>query len=240
LAVLIGVIATVAHAQPVRSQATSTVSLAGSGSEKTLEIHNVTFHATEKLLLRQTVTSKHILGDKGQESNLAVEAWKLGIDPKQKPLYTIAVEGTGGRTVDGVFYVAERGLEEVEWWSVYGLQNGEHLFDTHVPLASFESGYYGFEVPEGEQGNLIGTVVYATGQHVKRRVALTCDDPKQAALLRSYWDTTRTLSVRDEKPARALKLVFQPGSVTVAIPIAAGDLDIAHAQMPKNLHLKAK
>lgn len=210
------------------------MSLTGSGNERALEIQNVTWQATDQFLSRQTVVSRHIVGDKGQESNVTVEAWKLGVDPKQKPLYTIKAEGTGGRIVDGCLYVVDRGLEEVEWWSIYRLDNGQHLFDTHVPPVSYESRYYGLEIPEGEQGKTIGFLTYSTDQQVKRRVVLLHDDAKQAALLRSYWDTQRTLTYSDHQ----VKITFQPSGVIVTIPVARDDLDVAHARIPAGMHVR--
>ena len=39
--------------------------------------------------------------------------------------------------LDGEVLQISRGLEEVEWWSIYKLANGEHLFDTYTPLLKF-------------------------------------------------------------------------------------------------------
>jgi hypothetical protein len=240
LLIVLASLAWTAPAQTFRAQSTSSASLTGSGQEKTLEIHNVKYEATERMLLRETVTSKHILGDKGQESNLTLEAWNLGTDPKLKPLYTVKVPGTGGHTVDGALFVVDRGLEEIEWWSVYRLENGQHLFDTHVPLVSLNMRYAGFEVPEGEQGKTIGWFSYGTDRRPTRQLLLTSDDPKQAAALRSYWDTARTLTAGDERPARGLRLSFQPGNLVVTIPLTGDELDVTHAQLPKGLHLTRK
>jgi hypothetical protein len=256
-----------APAQTLRAQSASTISFTGAGSEKMLEIHNVTYEMTgdsvpgrprgERLMLRQIAVSKQIVGDKGQEADVTLEAWPLGIDPKQKPLYTIKASGTGGRTVGGALFVADRGLEEVEWWSVYRLGTGQHLFDTYVPLVRFsiskesmDMRYVGVEVPPDDahdprlrKPDVVAVITYASEQRVKRELILTCDDPKQAALLRSYWDTTRTMTVSGEKPPRALKMVFeandgpQPASRVLTIPIASDDLDFAHAQLPAHLHL---
>src|SRR5579863_9773286 len=116
---------------PLQAESGSTVSLTAKGDEQTLEIHNVTYEVTsdfvpgrpqgQRLLLRQTTCSKQVLGDKGEEATTMLEAWPLGGDVEQKPIYTVNVSGTGGRTLNGALFIADRGLEEVEWWSVYRL-----------------------------------------------------------------------------------------------------------------------
>src|SRR4051794_15214889 len=100
---------------PVQSQSASSVSLSSKGDAQTLEIRNSTYEVawgpvpgrprTEKLLLRKTDASKQVIGDMGQDSTTTLEAWPLGVDLKQKPLYSVKVSGTGGRTVDGALYV---------------------------------------------------------------------------------------------------------------------------------------
>src|SRR5580698_778483 len=87
--------------------------------EKTVEITNVTYEVTNyDVVLRTTTHSKHVVGDIGMEASTTVEAWKLGTDLKQKPLYSVTVEGSESRTVDSGLFTVSRGLEEVEWWSV--------------------------------------------------------------------------------------------------------------------------
>jgi hypothetical protein len=251
----------------MRAQSASTVSLTSPGNEQALEITNVAYEVTsdsvpgrssgERLLLRKTTWSKRILGDKGQEATATFEAWPLGVELKQKPLYTVKVSGVGGETVDGALIVADRGLEEVEWWSVYRLGNGQHLFDTYVPLVSFsisaevvESRYVGLEVPPDDAADarlkrpdVVAVITYSSQERVKREVLLTCDDPKRAPELRSYWDTARKVSVPDDVPPRAVKIAFRanspspPSPLSLSIPILNDDLDIAHAQLPAHLHL---
>ena len=146
-----------------------------------------------------------------------------------------------------------RGLEETEWWSVYKLGSGQHLFDTYVPLLSFSisretvtTRYVGLEVPPDDtkdarlkQPNVVGVLIYASEDRLIREALVACDDPKRAQLLRSYADTTRTLSYVDG----ALKLSFSqnypspPNPVDLRIPLHHDDLDLKHAQLPPRMHV---
>jgi hypothetical protein len=264
-------LAGLAHAQqrpPIHAASPSTIdfSSAADGSE-TVEIRNISHEVTgtqipgrppsESLLLRKTTHSKQVLGDIGKEATVTLEAWRLGEDPRQKPLYTLTVTGEDARTIDNALLVVSRGLEETEWWSVYKLGSGQHLFDTYVPLLSFSisretvtTRYVGLEVPPDDtpadnnaarlkQPNVVGVLTYASEDRLIREALVTCDDPKQAQLLRSYADTTRTLSYIDG----ALKLSFSqnypspPNPVDLRIPLHHDDLDLKHAQMPPHMHL---
>lgn len=257
------------HSKAMRAQSSSTVSLSAKEDEQTLEINNVSYAVIgdsvpslpsgERILLRKTTFSKQVLGDIGQQATTTLEAWPLGVDLKRKPLYTIQVEGTGGQTVDNALFVADRGLEEVDWWSVYRLGTGQHLFDTYVPLVTFsisrevmESRYVGLEVPPDnvsdarlKRPDVVAVITYASEERVKREVLLTCDDARQAIELRSYADTTRTVSVADLTPPHVLKIAFQandplpPAPIDIIIPLAGDDLDIARAKLPPHLHLTA-
>ena len=243
----------------LRAQSASTVSLTSKGDEQTLEITNVAYEVSSRLLLRKTTSSTQVLGDKGQEAATTFEAWPLGVDLQQKPLYAVKVTGTGGETVDGALIVAARGLEEVEWWSVYRLGTGQHLFDTYVPLVGFsisatevDSRYIGLEVPPDDvadvrlkRAEVVGVVTYSSEEQVRSEALLTCDNPDQAAELRSYVDTTRKMSVSDEAPPRALRINFRANApstiapLNVSIPLVNDGLDITHAQLPAHLHLTA-
>ncbi len=227
--------------------------------EKTVEITNVTYEVTNyDVVLRTTTHSKHVVGDIGTEASTTVEAWKLGTDLKQKPLYAVTAEGTESRTVEGELFVISRGLEEVEWWSVYKLSTGTHLFDTYVPLVKFLFGresvtnrYVGLQVPPDDikdarlkEPHVVAVVSYASEAKVIREALITCDDPKQAALLRSYADTTRTLTGSGQK-SHSLRVSFSqnypspPATIAVVIPLIGDDLDIAHAQLPPRMHVAA-
>lgn len=261
-------LAPLAYAQPrppIHTESPSTFDLrfAADGSES-VEIRNSSHEVTgtqvpgrpagERLLLRKTTHSKQFLGDIGVEATVTLEAWRLGADPRQKPLYTLTVAGTDGRSLDNALFIVSRGLEETQWWSVYKLGSGEHLFDTYVPLVSFSisretvtTRYAGLEVPGDDtsdarlkQPNVVGRLSYASEDRIVRAAVVTCDDPKQAALLRSYADATRVLSFSDG----TLRVTFSQNypspanTVEVRIPVRRDDLDLTHAQLPPRLHLK--
>ncbi len=150
--------------KPFQAQAASTVSYTTKGDEKTVEIHNVAFEVTseqvpgrppkERLLLRKTFVAKQIEGDEGEDATTTIEAWPLGTDLKTKPIYSLTLTGREGQTVDNALWVASRGTEEQDWWSVYKLGNAQHLFETYVPLLKFSISldiqkvrYVGLEVP---------------------------------------------------------------------------------------------
>ena len=103
------------------------------GDEKTIEITNVNYQFTAaNLVLRMTTHSKEVIGDIGKQATTTTEAWKLGVDLKTKPIYAVTVRVGEVRIVDENLFVVSRGLEEVDWWSVYRVANGAHLFDTYV------------------------------------------------------------------------------------------------------------
>jgi hypothetical protein len=196
-----------------------------------------------------------VLGDIGVEATVTLEAWRLGGDLRQKPLYTLTATGDDGRAIDNALFVVSRGLEETEWWSVYKLGSGQHLFDTYVPLLSFSisretvtTRYVGFEAPPDDasdarlkQPHVVGVLTYASEDRVIREALLTCDDPQQGQLLRSYADTTRTVSFLEG----TLRLSFSqnypspPNTVEVRVPVRRDDLDLAHAQLPPRMHLSS-
>ncbi len=69
--------------------------------------------------------------------------------------------------------------------------------------------YAGLEIPADDTSDarlrdvkVIGVLTYSTADRVKREALLTCDNPQQAKLLRSYSDTTRAISVDEGSPMR--------------------------------------
>ena len=259
---------------PWHAESASTVNFTtAADGEETLEIRNVSYEDTgdvagtlvpgrppyERLLLRKTIRSKEILGDIGEEATVTLEAWRLGDDPRQKPLYTLTVPGGEGHPIENALFLVSRGLDETQWWSAYRLATGQHLFDTYVPLVSFSisresmtTRYVGLEAPPDDtkdarlkQPNVVGVLTYASEDKVIREALVTCDDPKTAPLLRSYADTTRTVSLVEdaEQPSHTLKLHFAqnypspPNPVEVRIPVRNDDLDLAHAQLPAHMHV---
>jgi len=253
-------------AKPLHAQASSTIDYTptadGFGA---IEIRNVSYEVVtnvpgrppdDRLLLRKTIRSKEVLGDIGIEANVSLEAWRLGDDLRQRSLYTLNVSGDDGTTRDNALFVVSRGLEEVEWWSVYKLGNGQHLFDTHVPQLSFsisretvKTRYAGLNVPPDDesdarlkQPNVIGVLAYASEGHLLREALLTSDDRQQARLLRSFADVTRSLSVT-EAPTRNIRLTFSqnfpspPNPVEVLIPVKGDDLDLKNAKLPPRMNV---
>jgi hypothetical protein len=212
----------------------------------------------QRLLLRTTTRTKQVVDEIGMEASTAVEAWPLGVDPKQKPLYSLKAEGVDSKTVDGALLVILRGLEDTEWWSVYKLGTGERLFDTYVPLLGFSirrdiqtMRYVGLEVPADDAADarlkdphVVAVLTYASAERVLREALITSDDPKQAQSLRSFADASRLVTLV-QTPTRALKISISqnypsaPATVSLTVPIVRDDLDLAHVQMPAHLHIVA-
>ncbi len=255
--------------QPFQSQSpASIVDGVNKNGQQTVEITNVAYEVTstgvpgrpqnERLLLRTTTRTKQVVDEIGMDASTTVEAWPLGVDPKQKPLYTLKVAGVDSKTVDGALLALLRGLEDTEWWSVYKLGTGERLFDTYVPLLSFSirrdiqtMRYVGFEDPPDDtadarlkEPHVVGVLTYASAEHVLREALITSDDPKQAQTLRSFADASRAVTLV-ESPTRALKISISqnypsaPATVSIMVPIVRDGLDLAHAQMPAHLHIAA-
>lgn len=254
--------------KPLHSQASSSIDFAPSANGDTVDIKNVTYDITgtnvpgrppnERLLLRKITRTKEVLGDIGVDANLTLEAWRLGDDLHNRSLYTITVSGDDGNVRDNAIFVVSRGLEEVEWWSIYKLSNGQHLFDTYVPLTSFSisretitTRYVGFDVPPDnepdtrlKQPNVIGVLTYASESKIIRELLLTSDDRQQAELLRSYADVTRTISVTEESP-QTIHLTFRqnypspPKPIELQVSLKGDDLDLSNAHLPTKLHAAA-
>lgn len=220
--------------------------------------------ASERLVLRKTTRTTQEIDQIGMEAFTTVEAWPLGVDLKQKPLYSLRVDGIEPETVNTDLIVISRGLEEVEWWSVYRMASGQHLFDTYVPLVSFSISreiqsmrYAGLEVPGDDtrdarlkEPHVIAVLTYASPERVIREALLTAEDPKQAIRLRSFADASREVALVEREPSSAkgepagsLRLSIRqnypsaPDTVTLTIPVMKDDLDLAHAQLPARLHL---
>jgi hypothetical protein len=228
------------------------------GDEKTVEITNVSYElAGSDLVLRKITKSKQVIGDIDLDASTTTEAWKLGTDLKEKPIYSVTVKGTESRTVENELFVVSRGLEEVEWWSLYRLADGTHLFDTYVPLLKFSTSrkemilrYAGFDVPPDDSKDprlndrhVVGILSYASESKVIRQGLVTCDDPKLAAQLRSFAEETRVLTQGGGFNSQILRLAFSqsypspPATIAVVVPIAGDDLDFARATLPPRMHI---
>jgi len=262
-----------AQADSSAAQGTSTFNLHEQDGGKAIEITNVTFETTsnyvpgrppdERLLLRKTTRTREVIDEKGLEATVTVEAWPLGADPAAKPLYNVSADGVRATVMDNALLVVDRGTEDVNWWSIYALGTGALLFDTFVPLISFSLSrdvqtlrYVGFDVPPDDAQDerlrdpkVVGVLVYAAPERVIRRLLVTCSDTARAAVLRSYWDTTRELSflrmgtIADPGVPLSVYLTWRSNSPIApdppaatpdmaSIPVENGDLDVAHAQLP--------
>ena len=238
--------------QPFQSQSPASVVYGvNKDGQRTVEITNVLYQVTgpadKRLLLRITTRTKEVIDEVGMDASTTAEAWALGVDLTQRPLYTLKTDGVDARTVDGALLVILRGLEDTPWWSVYKLGTGERLFDSYVPLLGFSIRrdiqtlrYVGLEIAAEPNG--VAKITYASAEHVIREALITDDDAQQTQKLRSFADATRTVALV-ETPERALKVSLSrnypsaPATVTLMIPIVRDDLDLAHAQMPAHLRI---
>lgn len=252
-----------------QTQSPASFSFAATNNGQTIDITNVAYDVTgkiipgrpqdDRLILRETVHRKIAVDEIGEEATTTIEAWPLGVDFRQKPTYTLKVAGVEPTVVEGEVLQVTRGVEEVDWWSVYKLATAEHLFDTYVPLKKFSISretltlrYVGLEVPPDDtpdkrlkEPHVVGVLTYASATKVIRELLITCDDLKQAPLLRSFADAERTLDTVEQNDAlvHSLRITFRqsfpsaPNPVVLTIPLAADDLDAAHAQLPPHLHV---
>jgi hypothetical protein len=264
---LIGGVGMAQTRQPFQAQSPASVVYGvNRDGQQTVEIVNVAYEVTgtgvpgrpqsERLLLRITTLTQQVVDEIGMEASTTVEAWPLGVDPKHKPLYSLQAAGLDGRTVDGALLVILRGLEDTQWWSVYKLGTGQRLFDTYTPLLAFSirrdiqtMRYAGLEVPADDatdtrlkDPHVVAVLTYASAERVLREALITSDDPKQAQSLRSFADASRAVALV-ASPTQALRISISqnypstPATVSLTVPIAHDDLDLAHAQMPAHLHV---
>ena len=266
-------VASAGAADSASTQATSRFDFREQNGIQTIDITNVTFSTTgsyvpgrpqgERLLLRTTVRTREVVDEKGLDATVTVEAWPLGTDPAETPIYSVSLDGVDARVEANAVIVFERGTEDVAWQSVHSLGTGAPLFDTFVPmlrLSSPDTGaprFVGLDVPPDNapdprlrDPHVVGVLAYASPERTIRRVLITCSNVERAAAFRSYWDTTRQLSLVGAEPPEkvlinwwppvpatwptdpdaAAALVF-PNRYSAVIPIVADDLDIAHASM---------
>ncbi|HEU0119770.1 MAG TPA: hypothetical protein VFQ91_04535 [Bryobacteraceae bacterium] len=210
---------------PLFAQLPSSLTVSGKKGEETVAVRNVSFEIAGGLAIRKTEQTRQVLNEKGMEASTFVEAWPLAADRKGAPVYTVKADGVDARTLNSAFLTIRRGLEDVEWWSVYRLADGKPLFDTYVPLAKSQDGalYAGLDVPaDGDprlkDPGLIGMFQLVTVEGAVRRLALRAGDAKRAQLLRSYWDVRRTLTFDDAKQAFVLTIRDANPDVVIEIP----------------------
>jgi hypothetical protein len=187
---------------------------------------------------------------------VTLEAWPMGADPKQKPLYSVKVAADTAHTLDNCLWVIDRGYVDVPMWSIHRLADGRHLFDTHVDLVRFTVSradgtprYAGLDVPADDtpdarlkEPHVVAVLVYAAEDRVLREALITDDKPAEARQMRSFADETQEVTFI-ETPARRLKIAFShnypdaPNTVEASIPLTKDDLDIPHAQLPPGMHI---
>jgi hypothetical protein len=251
---------------PFQAQSASTISYAVAGDGETIEIHNVAWQYTgtqvpgrpadERLLLRTTTHQKNFVGDIPEPGAMTLEAWPLGVDPKQKPLYSVKLEADSAHTLDNCLWVIDRGYVDVPMWSIHRLGDGRHLFDTHVDLVRFTVSradgnprYAGLDVPADDtpdarlkDPHVVAVLIYAAEDRVLRQALITHDKPADARQLRSFADETQQVAFI-ETPARRLKIAFShnypdaPATVEASVPLVKDDLDVSHAQLPPGMHI---
>ena len=223
-----------------------------------IEISNTGYELAGSLVLRKTVRSREVVGDKEMESEVWLAAWPLGANLTGKPLYEVKTAGTDAHTRNAEVWIVEDATDpDVPSWSVYTLANGKRLFETYVEPLEFgvsrEDGtprYAGLEVPPDDAPdprlrakNVVAVLSYAGADRVVREALVTCDDPERAALLRSYWDEERTLAVSDRTGGRFLRITFRaaypspPAEQIITIPLVKDDLDISRAAIPNGIHI---
>jgi hypothetical protein len=251
--------------KPLGVQSYSTYSQTEKNGQTTVEIHNVTYHVSgigvpgrpreERLLLRTSTRSRHVLDEIGGLTTVTLEAWPLGTDPTKKALYSATITGDDARVVENALWVVDRGVEDVQWWSVLKLASAQRLFDTYVPLLHFSISretsterYVGLEVPPDDthdsrlkDPHVVAVLEYASEDQVIREALITCDDSQRARLLRSYEEETRELTGTPQGLTLSLSQNYPspPDTVTVAVPILNDDLDLARAKLPGGLHIAA-
>lgn len=132
------------------------------------------------------------------------------------------------------------------------LGTGGRLFDSHVPPAQVSITkdvrtlrYVGLEVPPDDTSdarlkasNVVAVLVYASAERMIREALISCDDPKTAGLLRSYFDTTRAMAVTGQ----GVLVTFRENegahpAVSVRVPIGKDDLDVLNAQTPAGIRV---
>ncbi len=241
--------------EPFQTLSASTLQYGrNSDGQDTVDIANVAFELVQisgerRLILRKTHSEHNVIGDEGDDPKISVEAWPLGVNLREKPLYGVTLTGQDAAAIDDALLVFDR-TQEIPWWSVYRLDSGKHFFDTYAPLLRFSitdpeqtERYVGLEVSNDETADkrlkapgVVGVLTYASGDGVIREALITCDTAARAEALHSLADTTFALAFA----GKAVRLTLTPSGAAAAviiIPLGNDDLDLAHARMPAGVHL---
>jgi hypothetical protein len=255
--------------KPLGVQSTSSYTQTEKNGQTTVDIHNVSYYMSgqgvpglpieQRLLLRKSTRERQALDEIGGLATVTLEAWTLGVDPKQKPLYSATITGNDAEIVENAVWVVSRGIEDVQWWSVLKLGTAQRLFDTYVPLLHFSISretlterYIGLDIPPDDardarlkEPHVVAVLEYASDDRVIREALLTCDDPQRARLLRSYEDGARTLTGTPQGLTISFSQNFPspPDTIAFTVPLLLSpsndDLDLAKAKLPAGLHIAA-
>lgn len=221
----------------------------------------------ERLFLHRLVATIEVLGEKGMEGQVGVAAWPLGVPESEPPLYRIKASGRDGRIVDGDLYVIERGLEEIEWQSLYALSDGTKLFDATTPwLRAANDGRWDerryvalaqvFDDADDaalSDDHAVALLSYVARDRVVSQVLIKAAEVERARFLRSVWDQTVKLGWRgkgtkstaldgampDPKSGRlAVTIAFSPDGATLEIPVRVKGFDLKKAKLSNGLSLE--
>ena len=210
------------------AQDASSLTVTGKQGEEAVQIRNISYELAAKTVLRKTEQTRQVLGDKGMEASTLIEAWPLGVDRKEKPKYTVKVEGVDARSLDNELLIVTRGLEDTQWWSLYRLADGQPLFNTFVrPLRIPDTNLFaGYDVPEDgdprlKNPKLIGVIHFAAAEGTPRRVELHANDAKRARTLRSLADVTPSMEFNYAKKVLVLTLRNGEPDARIEIPLNA-------------------
>ncbi len=225
-------------------------------------------NANDRLLLRKEIETTEVIGDKGMDGRVNVWAWTLGVDVNvTAPLYVISASGLEGRVTDNDVYVIERGLDEIEWQSVFSLADGDKLFDATVPwLLATNGGAWNerhylalaqvFEDADDaalRRDDAIALLTYASRTRVLNQVLIRADKADRARLLRSVWDQTIKFSwsgKSEETPSPdgpvpdlkaeplTIAIRFSPDGATLQIPVGERRFDLSKATTSTGLSLE--
>ena len=212
----------------VFAQSTSSLTVAGKQGEEAVVIRNITYELAAKTVLRKTEQTRQVLGDKGMEASTLIEAWPLGVDRKEKPKYSIKVNGVDARALNYDLLIVTRGLEDTQWWSLYRLADGKPLFDTYVRPVHIPDTltYAGYDVPaDGDprlkNPKLVGVIHLAGAEGTPRRIEIHANDAKRAMVLRSFADVTPSLEFNYSKKVLVLTIRDAQPDARIEIPLNA-------------------
>jgi hypothetical protein len=244
--------------EPFQVQSPSTMQYGRtSDGQDTVDITNVAFELAQisserRLILRKTHTEHNVIGDEGDDPKITVEAWPLGVNLKEKPLYSVTLAAETATAMDDSLLVFDR-TQEIPWWSVYRLDSGRHFFDTYAPLLKFSitdpeqtERFVGLEISNDETTDkrlkargVVGVLTYASGERIIREALITCDSADRAELLHSLADTTFDLAAAPARNVRVTLTPFRNPATVITVPVLNDDLDLAHARIPPGVHLTA-